>query len=273
MSAPSTAEELARQVAEREQWYHTLELAPGVLTPGWFDLREIANRFPFPASLEGKRCLDVGTFDGFWAFEMERRGASEVIAVDILDPQRWDWPADHNAATVTELARRKGVGEGFLIAREALGSRVERRELSIYDLDPDDVGRFDVVYVGSLLLHLRDPVLALERVRSVCSDLLIACDAIDAGATRLHPRLPMATLDGRGRPWWWKPNLAGFVRMVESAGFALEQPPIRVRMKPGAGYPKLRPSARAVLSRPGRTEFVNAWIGDPHAVVAARPTV
>ena len=80
-----TAAELREQV-EGRQWYHTLELAPGVRTPGWFDLRETAAAL-LPASLAGRRCLDVGTFDGFWAFEMERRGAAEVIAIDILDPR------------------------------------------------------------------------------------------------------------------------------------------------------------------------------------------
>lgn len=55
-------------------WYHTIELAPDVVTPGWFDCRPVATRV-LPASCEGLRCLDVGTFDGVWAFEMERRGA------------------------------------------------------------------------------------------------------------------------------------------------------------------------------------------------------
>lgn len=267
----TAAVDLSRRIADREQWYHTLELAPGIETPGWFDLREVAKRMPLPATLDGMRCLDVGTFDGFWAFEMERRGAAEVLAIDILDPHRWDWPADHDPATVAELARRKGVGEGFEIARDALGSTVERRELSIYDLDPGEVGTFDVVYVGSLLLHLRDPILALERVRSVCSGSVVACDAIDATRTRLHPKAPIAVLDGRGRPWWWKPNLAGFVRMVEAAGFVLEGAPVRLRMKPGAGYAKPRLRPRSLLSGHGRTEIVNAWVGDPHAAVRARP--
>src|SRR3954453_11189468 len=74
------------------EWYHTIELEPGVVTPGWFDTRSVVPLLPFPESLEGKRCLDVATFDGFWAFEMERRGASEVHAIDLLDPHSWDWP-------------------------------------------------------------------------------------------------------------------------------------------------------------------------------------
>jgi 2-polyprenyl-3-methyl-5-hydroxy-6-metoxy-1,4-benzoquinol methylase len=34
--------------------------------------------------------------------------------------------------------------------------------MSVYDLSPERVGRFDVVVCGSLLLHMRDPARALE---------------------------------------------------------------------------------------------------------------
>jgi tRNA (mo5U34)-methyltransferase len=71
------------ELAERVKlngWYHTLELAPGVVTPGMFDLRPYVSRYGLPERLDGKRVLDIGTWDGFWAFEMERRGAAEVVA-------------------------------------------------------------------------------------------------------------------------------------------------------------------------------------------------
>lgn len=77
-------------IAEHRFWYHTLEVAPGVTTPGVFDLRPIVERLPWP-DVRGKRCLDIGTFDGFFAFELERRGASEVVATDIAEPEQWDW--------------------------------------------------------------------------------------------------------------------------------------------------------------------------------------
>src|SRR5579884_3604587 len=86
-----TGVDLHAQV-KRIQWYHTLELAPGLVTPGWLDHRPIVRKVPLPQRLNGLRCLDVGTFNGFWAFEMERRGAREVIAIDIDDPLEYDWP-------------------------------------------------------------------------------------------------------------------------------------------------------------------------------------
>lgn len=73
-------------------WYHTMELPSGV-TPGTFDTLDEREHVPLPASLAGKRCLDVGTTDGFWAFEMERRGAAEVVAIDVDAADAMDWPA------------------------------------------------------------------------------------------------------------------------------------------------------------------------------------
>lgn len=263
------AEDLRARVAAIE-WYHTIELARGVLTPGWLDHRGVVSRIPLPSSLQGKRCLDVGTFNGFWAFEMERRGG-EVIGIDVLDPRAWDWPIQSDEATVTALASRMASGDGFQIAREALGSSVERLDRSVYDLDAQDVGRFDVVYLGSLLVHLRDPVRALERVRAVCDGTLIVVDGIDLPTSLRSPRLPLARLDGRGRPWWWYPNAAGLARMVEAAGFELIEGPRRLFVPPGTGWKPRRSDPRLLRSREGRYALTAAWLGDPHAVIVARP--
>jgi tRNA (mo5U34)-methyltransferase len=262
--------ELERLIGEHT-WYHTLELAPGVLTPGWFDTRAAASAVRFPSDLTGKRCLDVGTFDGFWAFEMERRGAAEVIAIDVLDPGQWDWPYGHEPEVVDSLAERQAGGAGFNVAAEALGSKVQRRDLSVYDLDPDDVGVFDFVYVGSLLLHLRDPVRAIERVRSVARAEALFVDAIDLELSLLQPRRSVADFDGIGRPWWWKPNTAAFARMVRSGGFDVVEGPWRFFMKPGAGQPVSTPPARTLRTRAGREVWITARRGDPHAALVARP--
>jgi len=74
----------AAAVAANPMWYHSIEVAPGLVTPGLFDLRPIVERLPWP-DVRGKRCLDVGTYDGFLAFELERRSAAEVLATDIAD--------------------------------------------------------------------------------------------------------------------------------------------------------------------------------------------
>jgi len=267
-----TPDERARAAEERD-WYHTIELAPGVVTKGWFDTRAVAPSLPWP-DLTGRRCLDVGTFDGFWAFEMERRGAAEVLAVDVPDPSQWDWPAGSEEEARRAIGSRKGAGDGFLIVKDALGSEVERRELSVYDLSPAAVGLFDFVYVGSLLVHLRDPVGALEAVHSICapSARLLLVDGIDFALSALSRR-PAAFLDGRGRPWWWKANAAGIARMVEAAGFHIESRPQRVWMKAGAGQRAGagRAGLRHLASAQGREALLWLTAGDPHVAILARP--
>jgi tRNA (mo5U34)-methyltransferase len=253
------------------EWYHTIELRPGVVTPGWFDTREVAERLPWP-DLAGKRCLDVGTFEGFWAFEMERRGAADVLAIDILDPHAWDWPRGSSAELVRDLEERKRGGQGFLLARQALGSAVVRRELSVYDLDPADVGVFDVVYLGSLLLHLRDPVRALERVHDVLSPggHLLSVDAVDLELTALHPRRAVASFDGNGRPWWWKVNRVAHRRLLESAGFQVVASPRPFVMPAGRGQDLPRLRWRHLLHAAGREALVTRTRrGDPHEALLA----
>ena len=260
--------ELRRRVDEL-QWYHTFELAPGVVTPGWMDTRKVVDKVPIPQDLSGMRCLDVGTFDGFWAFLMEQRGATEVVAVDVPDPRQWDWPADATEEAVEEIARRRP-GAGFALVAEVQGSKVRREECTVYDLDRERVGTFDFVYLGSLLVHLRDPIGALMRVRDVCSGTLLVVDAADLRSSM--SRVPRATLDGRGRPWWWIPNLAALIRMVEAAGFRVERPVTRFFMPPGPAVAKPPLSRHLLTSRAGREAALRAWKGDPHAAIVAHPT-
>jgi tRNA (mo5U34)-methyltransferase len=250
-------------------WYHTLELGPGVVTPGWLDHRAVIDKVPLPASLEGMRCLDVGTFNGFWAFEMERRGAADVIAVDVLDPRAWDWPVRSEPAAVEAIGGRLAGGRGFEIAHEALGSRVHRIDRSVYELERRELGHFDLAFVGSLLVHLRDPVLALERIRAVASTLVLV-DGVDLPQTIRHPRLPVARLDAQGRPWWWYPNLAGLGRLVDAAGFRVLERPRLLFVPPGDAWPTRRIDPLALRGREGRYRLLAAWIGDPHGVILAR---
>lgn len=272
----TAAETLGDRVAALD-WYHVLELPGGVTTRGHFDARPIVDRVPLPADLSGKRCLDVGTWDGFWAFEMERRGAAEVVAIDLRDPLEWDWPAsgdaDIQALQQQHLQSVKSGNEGFYVAREALGSAVERRELSVYDLDPEDIGQFDFVFLGALLMHLRDPVGALMRLRSVCRGEAVICDGVEAIPSYLRPRTPTARLEGDSEPWWWQPNRAGLHRMVESAGFTIAERTGVFYLPTGPAHPQAPPSPamlRHLLTARGRERLLVRFVGVPHAAVRAR---
>jgi tRNA (mo5U34)-methyltransferase len=201
--------------AEAQRWYHAIELPDGTVTPGWFDLRSVVPRYGLPDDLRGKRALDVGTWDGFWAFELERRGA-EVVAIDLDDESALDWPARRRPSSFSS-----GRGDGFRIAREALGSSVERVELSVYDATPERVGTFDLVFCGSVLIHLRDQLLALERIASVTAPggMFVSAEEYD----RLASLFPWAVARWRGDEpsavVFWRPSLRAWRRMLWAAGF------------------------------------------------------
>jgi len=270
---PSLSERVAAA-----RWYHTIDLPGGIATPGHFDHRPVVGRIPMPESLAGMRCLDVGTWDGFWAFEMERRGAAEVVAVDLADPAQWDWPP-HTGGGMQANQRAyleyvKSGDSAFAIARAALGSKVERRALSVYDLTPAAVGEFDFAFLGTLLMHLRDPVRALAALRSVCRGEAVIADGVDAIPSYLRPRTPAARLEGLSEPWWWQPSRAGLHRMVESAGWTITQRTGVYFLPLGVAHP--RPpvgwaTLRALASAQGRERLIVRFRGVPHAAVRAVP--
>jgi tRNA (mo5U34)-methyltransferase len=258
-----------RDRVEAMAWYHTIDLGDGVVARGYVDTRSCTAKLPFPPSLEGKRCLDVGTQNGFWAFELERRGAAEVVAVDLGEERDSDFPA---RARLTAAAgegpenARAVARAGFELAREALGSQVQWRACSVYELSTEELGSFDFVFLGSLLLHLRDPVLALERVREVCRGEALFFDVFDPVAT-LTRRGPSARLDGQLN-WWWTPNWQALRRMIESAGFDVVERSglVFVPIGPAAKRPRLR---RSQLLDP--LAWMSVWRGSPQIGVRARP--
>jgi tRNA (mo5U34)-methyltransferase len=170
-------------------WYHTIDLGPGLASHGFFDHRSVVDRYGLPTSLAGLTALDIGTADGFWAFEMERRGADRVVASDIATYGDFDWLPHIRDGLGAQLdTPRRGY---FDLAHRMRGSRVEYRVCSVYDLSPTSVGEFDVVFCGSLLLHLQNPVKALSAIRSVTRGMAIIETLVD----------PYLERHSKGRPW------------------------------------------------------------------------
>jgi tRNA (mo5U34)-methyltransferase len=134
-------------------WFHTFALNrdEGIYTPGY--ARDHRYRLPaIPASFAGRRVLDVGTFDGFYAFLAEARGAERVVAVD--NEQYVEW-----------VRARWGVeldgGEGFEAIQRLLGSAVEYQRLDALDLDRLDE-TFDFIFCFGILHRVEAPRRLLE---------------------------------------------------------------------------------------------------------------
>jgi tRNA (mo5U34)-methyltransferase len=205
-----------------------------------FDHRSAVERYLLPASLAGLRCLDVGTMDGFWAFEMERRGADEVLAADVGDVDSLDWPPRWRARIDPALDETKAAR--FALAQRALGSRVKRVQRSVYELDRD-LGEFDLVFCGDLLTHLKDPITALERLRLVCRGSTIVCNPVKR--FRFASRRALVEFDGIDEFRWWLLSEASLERMLLATGFDRVQRGPRFEL-PARGGGRWR-GARAVM--------------------------
>lgn len=201
------------------EWYHTIELPQGVRTPGFVDHGPQLELYRLPEDMSGMRALDVATYDGYWAFEMERRGA-EVTAIDIGSWAEFDIPLPLRKVAGESGAAEKVTGQGFWAAHQILGSNVDRKVVSVYELSPDTAGTFDFVFVSDLLLHLRDPQLALENITSVLRRPGTALVA-EVYNPRLEDFGGMAVTEfvGFGEYVWWLPSTAALKAMMKVAGF------------------------------------------------------
>jgi tRNA (mo5U34)-methyltransferase len=196
-----------------------------------------------PSDLRGLSVLDVGAWDGFFSFEAERRGAARVVA---LDGPAWREPAWGPGGYGTKA--------GFELARRALGSSVEDRELDLEEISAATVGRFDVVLFLGVLYHLKHPWPVLERIASVCDGLLIVethADLLDLQrpAMALYPGAEVAG-DASN---WWGPNVAALEAMLSEEGFArvevVHREPLLYRLA-RAAYRRVRgPRFRAQQGR------------------------
>ncbi|HYI38560.1 MAG TPA: methyltransferase domain-containing protein [Thermoleophilaceae bacterium] len=195
-------------------WYHTIDLGDGLVTDGWFDNRPHVHHYGLPERMDGMRVLDIGTWDGFWAFEMERRGA-EVVALDVEHESEYDWPPRRRPAQFADLQR----GDGFRLIKEITGSQVERVHCNIYEATPEKLGTFDLVFCGVVLVHLRDQLLALERFANLCHGQLILAEEYDR-LTSLLP-IPVARYhaDREAAVVFWLPSRQTWKRMTHTAGF------------------------------------------------------
>jgi tRNA (mo5U34)-methyltransferase len=217
-----TREEIRARVQRLGPWFHCIDLGGGLLTktesaigepvehprPTWEKVRAC-----LPEELGGRSVLDVGCNAGFYAVELKRRGAGRVLGVD---SQR-------------NLVRQA------LFVRDVLGLDIEYRRLSVYDLDPRELGQFDLTLALGLIYHCKHLVLALERLFAVTRELLVLETAIyppdkspgtfthDAGGQRplLHPLAYVENPEESKEAIynWFLPGVEALEALLRNVGF------------------------------------------------------
>ena len=242
-------------------WYHTVELPHGLVTPGLYDFRASLSCFPFRQDMRNMRVLDIGSATGFFAFEFEKRGA-QVISVELPSLYALDrFPGQKIEQTLEKIEQMivprslDGLGgfikkftaeqlyfyllEGpFEFCRKLLRSQVERCYSTVYDLSPAKLGvdGFDLIFMGDILLHTLNPLMALAAVAPLCRGALVLSQVMPAD----QAGQPVMYYVGGGDPgadeisWWW-PNELCLTQLLKKLGF---REVVRVGSHTGA----LRPS-------------------------------
>lgn len=161
------------------------------------------------------RCLDIACNEGFFSFEIAKRGAREVVGFDA----------------------RPSVIEKAEYVRSAMAcSNASFSLLDIEQLTPEWKGRFEVVLCLGIVYHLENPIGCLRRVRSVTEKVCV----VDTQLNRFSGEIE--TPEGRAssvqrRPWALTvvdepvgelsgiqpvslvPNHRAMLRILEAVGF------------------------------------------------------
>jgi tRNA (mo5U34)-methyltransferase len=229
---------------ESKGWWHSFELPDGRKIDGVNTVEGLRKRIEvqtIPQDLSGARVLDIGAWDGWYSFEMERRGA-QVLAIDC-----WDNPRFHQM-------------------RAALKSRVEYRQMDVYELSPQTVGHFDIVLFMGVLYHLKHPLLALEKVCAITSGMavvdsfILRVEHLPGALVETRPVMEFYETDEFGGQTdnWCGPSLPCLMAMCRTAGFARVEH--RATLPLGACiscYRKWEPSSEQATKVPRLVEAVH----------------
>jgi tRNA (mo5U34)-methyltransferase len=243
-----TTEGISRLIGQLGElgWYHSIDLPDGRVIPGIQTVEQLRARiaqYPIPLDLRGKRVLDIGAWDGWFSFEMERRGA-QVVAVDSARQQT------------------------FFEAKKLLNSKVEYIVEDVCHLSPRDLGYFDIVLFFGVLYHLKHPLLALEKVCELttdfaCIETLVTDDPPQPNAIPTLEFYETTELAGQFDNWCG-PNTACLMAFLRTAGFVnarlLGEHDCRAQ---AIGYRKW-PEAARPGEAPSLICVENTWTRDHH---------
>lgn len=150
-------------------WWHSMPLPNGDRIKGApldKDLQFKMWRAMQIEDLSGKRVLDIGANDGFFALAASMSGAAEVTAID----QDWEtWPANIHYAS------------------EIWGSKLKivTGDFRAFEFE----GRYDVIFFLGVLYHLEDVFGAMKRLSGLLKNLGVLY--IETQMSQIESALPL----------------------------------------------------------------------------------
>ncbi len=211
-------------------FYHYMDL-PSLGTVGTtWDLRECVDSYLGNLNYANCRVLDVGTASGYLSFEMEKRGA-EVVSFDMPSVKSWNFVPHYKRQSYwSQMVNNRSVCDqqlknAYWYAHNELGSNAMVHYGDVYNL-PLELGMFDVVFMGMILPHLRDPFQALYSASQLAKETLVVTNPgknsnwlsrllrLDRYKAKFMPSAQNINADV-----WWALSHSCIERMMETIGF------------------------------------------------------
>jgi SAM-dependent methyltransferase len=202
---PDERRRLEALAAELDPWLQGPFLLGGDLVIGgaWrTDLRWRALGEHLPEGFAGASVLDVGSNAGYDPFMFRHRGAGRVVGCEPFEFIR--------QAQFLESVYKSGV---------------EFLPLGWQQLDPAELGTFDVVHCHGVLYHDLNPVALLQRLHAMVAPggtLLFGSIMLDDPERSEYARFVPGEYFG-DPTWWWVPGRLAMRWMLEAAGFAVAE--------------------------------------------------
>jgi hypothetical protein len=202
-------------------FYHAMDL-PGIgPVDGDWDLRGRFDQYVGNVDLQGKTVLDVGTASGFLSFEAEKRGAT-VFSFDADGPERIQLvpPASRDPEHRAYLSQYfSQMRNSYKLAHHAFQSQATPVYGDVYGLS-DVAPQCDIAIVAQILVHLRDPIGALEQAALLAKERLIIVEGVFSD----DQTLPVIHFLGEHAPYaWWHLSLPLYKAVLPKLGFEIER--------------------------------------------------
>jgi tRNA (mo5U34)-methyltransferase len=196
----------AEELAVSTYWHHSIRLFPDLVTKGCKTETMLADERAAilePLIFDRRSVLDIGSWNGYFAFEAKRLGAGAVTA---SDSYTWRDPGFRGRAT-------------FDLARACLGLEIDAVEIDPTEL-PGGLAPHDIVLFLGVFYHLFDPIEVLGRVARLARDVLVvetheALQQLDRPAMIFYPG---RSLDNDPTNWW-APNPECLFELLSAEGF------------------------------------------------------
>ena len=238
-----------------------MDLGNGLTTPGypWHELWDNTRLVRANVDYRGKAVLDLGSWDGMWAFEAEAIGASVVVATDCLNYWQVPWHQGMNNLMLVREALFSGVIPLWNVCPTRLRDRLDGILFSHAALKDG----FDIVQHLGLLYHLRDPLFSLAQTRAVLRDggvlvLETAVHAKDENCTMHFNAGGKAIYDDFTT--WWAPTLPCLREMLRTSLFVVEEERILPSGDPANPFARVTLRARALAPQP---TILDRYLVDP----------